>query len=388
MAFRFNFGTGEGDGASDSVASVDMDTDETVTPAAAHVSQAERAQEVSVASLEALATKLVHARPEQVHIAPGATASTDTDDRSHRLMPYLLTIGETAGERAATALKRVTRTDVGTTDIVPGVYEGGLKLWECAVDLASFLYANGFTTGATSSSDASSAAQKDRLDLFHLCGRGPVAELGCGHGLPGILCVLAGAPAVHMFDFNADVLAHTTAANVALNVRHSLSEPHDDARARELFEHVRYFSGDWQSLSASVLGKIGGVAEGAPASTCASRDVEHACSRQTYSLMLSADCLYTAEVTKKLATMLRAHLRWPDGIALVAAKRYYFGTGGGISHFKDCIASLPIAAGSGAGAQTAPPHVGARLRARTVWLAEDRQSNIREIVQVDYTTET
>ena len=103
--------------------------------------------------------------------------------------------------------------------------------------------------------------------------------------------------------------------------------------------------------------------------------------------MLSADCLYTADVTKKLAIMLHAHLRWPDGVALIAAKRYYFGTGGGVSHFKDCISSLPIATGSGADAHTALSHVGAKLRARTVWLAEDQQSNIREIVQVDYGSE-
>lgn len=42
-------------------------------------------------------------------------------------------------------------------------------------------------------------------------------ELGCGHGLPGVLCLLAGAE-VHFQDYNAEVLAQLTAPNVAANL--------------------------------------------------------------------------------------------------------------------------------------------------------------------------
>ena len=44
-----------------------------------------------------------------------------------------------------------------------------------------------------------------------------VLELGCGHGLPGVLCLLAGAE-VHFQDYNAEVLAQLTAPNVAANL--------------------------------------------------------------------------------------------------------------------------------------------------------------------------
>ena len=51
-----------------------------------------------------------------------------------------------------------------------------------------------------------------------LAGRtGITFELGCGHGLPGILCLLGGA-SVHFQDFNRQVLTHLTLPNVAANL--------------------------------------------------------------------------------------------------------------------------------------------------------------------------
>ena len=49
------------------------------------------------------------------------------------------------------------------------MYEGGLKIWECSIDLASFV--------------ASDVNVKN-------CN---VIELGCGAGLPGIVAALNGA---------------------------------------------------------------------------------------------------------------------------------------------------------------------------------------------------
>ena len=53
---------------------------------------------------------------------------------------------------------------VGESDLVSGVYEGGLKVWDCAFDLVEFV-------------DTNSA------EMF--VGK-RVLELGCGQGLPGI----------------------------------------------------------------------------------------------------------------------------------------------------------------------------------------------------------
>ena len=59
---------------------------------------------------------------------------------------------------------------------VTGVYEGGLKIWECSIDLATFL---------TSSIDFDVVGKKAK-----------VLELGCGAGIPGIVAKHLGAEQV------------------------------------------------------------------------------------------------------------------------------------------------------------------------------------------------
>jgi predicted nicotinamide N-methyase len=58
---------------------------------------------------------------------------------------------------------------------------GGLKLWECAVDLANYL-ADLFWSPIPGQARRTEGMRGMR-----------VMELGCGHGLPGIICALAGA---------------------------------------------------------------------------------------------------------------------------------------------------------------------------------------------------
>ncbi|ORY76825.1 hypothetical protein LY90DRAFT_501696 [Neocallimastix californiae] len=57
------------------------------------------------------------------------------------------------------------------TDIIPGVYEGGLKTWECSVDLVKYL------------SDLQNSEFENKSIL----------ELGCGSALPGVYCLTRGA---------------------------------------------------------------------------------------------------------------------------------------------------------------------------------------------------
>ncbi|KAJ6754567.1 HISTIDINE PROTEIN METHYLTRANSFERASE 1 HOMOLOG-RELATED [Salix purpurea] len=90
------------------------------------------------------------------------------------------------------------------SDLVPGVYEGGLKLWEGSLDLIKALQAE--------------------VQNGHLSFSGKrVLELGCGHGLPGIFAFLEGASAVHFQDFNAEVLQSLTIPNVNANLSEKLS---------------------------------------------------------------------------------------------------------------------------------------------------------------------
>jgi hypothetical protein len=81
------------------------------------------------------------------------------------------------------------------TDLVTGKYEGGLKLWECSLDLLDFL------------SSQDSIPNK-------------VLELGCGHGLPGLYCAQRGS-LVSLQDYNLEVIQNITINNAVKNqVRH------------------------------------------------------------------------------------------------------------------------------------------------------------------------
>eukprot|EP00271_Cylindrocystis_brebissonii_P017149 TRINITY_DN4332_c0_g1_i1.p1 TRINITY_DN4332_c0_g1~~TRINITY_DN4332_c0_g1_i1.p1 ORF type:complete len:485 (-),score=95.49 TRINITY_DN4332_c0_g1_i1:388-1842(-) len=86
-----------------------------------------------------------------------------------------------------------------SSDLVPGKYEGGLKVWECAIDLIE-------------------ALRREMQDGHLLFRKKVVLELGCGHGLPGILACLKGATRVDFQDFNREVLTRLTIPNVEANM--------------------------------------------------------------------------------------------------------------------------------------------------------------------------
>uniref|UniRef100_A0A914MA04 protein-histidine N-methyltransferase n=1 Tax=Meloidogyne incognita TaxID=6306 RepID=A0A914MA04_MELIC len=78
------------------------------------------------------------------------------------------------------------------TDLENKVYEGGLKIWECSLDLCYFIDSMSF-------------------EGFN------VLELGCGAGLPSILAALNGASSLTLQDFNDYVLEANTKINFQLN---------------------------------------------------------------------------------------------------------------------------------------------------------------------------
>ena len=82
--------------------------------------------------------------------------------------------------RVVVPLVDTERVDV-THDLIPGRYEGGLKIWECSIDLVNHFLR--------------------RTELHS----GSVLELGCGHGLPAIAALLKGCRPVVLSDFNDDV---------------------------------------------------------------------------------------------------------------------------------------------------------------------------------------
>ncbi|KAB2600399.1 histidine protein methyltransferase 1-like protein [Pyrus ussuriensis x Pyrus communis] len=94
---------------------------------------------------------------------------------------------------------RVSTQDFFTlsnSDLVPGKYEGGLKLREGSLDLVKALR---------------SEVQSGHLSFTS-------KRLGCGHRLPGIFACLEGAAAIHFQDFNGEVLWCLTIPNVNSNI--------------------------------------------------------------------------------------------------------------------------------------------------------------------------
>ncbi|KAL5006902.1 hypothetical protein ScPMuIL_015708 [Solemya velum] len=159
------------------------------------------------------------------------------------------------------------------SDLVPSVYEGGLKVWECSLDLVQYLHT-------------------EKIDM-----RGKyVLELGCGAGLPGIFAAVSGAAQVYLQDYNEEVLEHYTLPNFCINTQDRTS---------------RFFSGDWSSFEEQiVMEKI------------------------RFDVILTSETIYEPQNYDKLHSLMDASLR-DDGIIYLAAKSYYFGVGGSVNQFAE-----------------------------------------------------
>ena len=220
---------------------------------------------------------------------------------------------------------------VASNDLIPGVYEGGFKLWEGAIDLSRHLIAKygnpnpgeaAAAPGGGVFTPPSSAAPGGGVFTPGVAAPGggvftppssalegkKVLELGCGHGLPGILCLLLGAE-VHFQDYNHEVLTQLTMPNVAANFAMH-SQP---GRSRP---RTRFFSGDWGSVG-DMLSMMGMGGE--------------------YDLILTSESIYNEESSERLLETIKRVLRPPHGLAMVASKSYYFGVGGGTKAFRGLV---------------------------------------------------
>ncbi|KAH9019083.1 hypothetical protein EDB85DRAFT_1873371, partial [Lactarius pseudohatsudake] len=230
-------------------------------------------------------------------------------------------------------------------DLVPGVYEGGLKTWECALDLAAYL-------------------DRDVLVGAHAGLR--VLELGCGTAAPTLLLLdrlfafLASETAasdgeqpeteIHLQDYNRAVLELVTFPNVLLAwyisplaAQYRASAPDADSdsdsgvtRGHErrqggltvtpallaafttsLDAHrvcLRFFSGGWTSLRAHW-----GARTRCP---------------PPYDIVLASETIYRTEALGPFLGVLRTAIAGSGvTLCLVAAKVLYFGVGGGVREF-------------------------------------------------------
>ena len=202
-----------------------------------------------------------------------------------------------------------------TSDLTPGVYEGGLKVWECSIDLVSFMRSR---EGLAVLSSALSPGAADRVPPS-------VLELGCGHALPAVhlyRSILQEAKAsgrkegarLVLSDFNEEVFGSAAVPNLVAAIGggdHQLAlsfpstEQQLDGDEDVAVGGVRCYYGDWHGLPSSA-----------------------------HDVVIASETTYSLSSCRSTVQLLAKHLKSTTGVGLVATKRFYFGVGGGAAEFR------------------------------------------------------
>ncbi|KAK9095810.1 hypothetical protein Sjap_021307 [Stephania japonica] len=202
---------------------------------------------------------------------------------------------------------------LSNSDLVPGKYEGGLKLWEGSLDLVKTLH---------------SEIQSGQLSLV---GK-RVLELGCGHGLPGIFACLQGAGLVHFQDFNAEVLQCLTIPNVNANIEKQWNTKSEtDDGQRSVMPEIRFFAGDWSEIHQL----LSHVRDDDCQNLLEPRSNQ--ISASGYDIILMAETVYSVCSLQNLYSLMKKCLARPNGVVYLAAKKHYFGVGGGTRQFLSVV---------------------------------------------------
>jgi hypothetical protein len=266
----------------------------------------------------------------------------------------------------STRLATLAGDSIQKSDLIPGIYEGGLKTWECSIDLCRYLYELYSTSLENHSGDGITSA---------LGSHGTTLELGCGHGLPGIMVSLLGASRrnkVLFSDYNDYVLKYCTLRNIYLNTPPQF---HEDLPSR-----IALVSGDWLQLSNLLSPGNGNNSK----STSQVKDFDKFFSSSSstdfgrFDLILAAETTYAESSARDTATLISRHLMFDTGMALVATKRYYFGVGGGSDCFRRCAELIQVERCELDNSKNLSTVY--TLQVNTVEVIDD--GNIREILQV------
>ncbi|KAK4784889.1 hypothetical protein SAY86_019257 [Trapa natans] len=203
-------------------------------------------------------------------------------------------------------------------DLVPGRYEGGLKIWEGSIDLVKAL--------------------QSEIQCGHISFTGMrVLELGCGHGLPGIFACLKGAVTIHFQDFNAEVLKSLTIPNINSNLKNF-----QDSHANKKDMDIRFFAGDWAKMH-EILPHVW---DSKGELNCSD---EYESNTTGYDVILMAETVYSIPTLQYLYELIKKCLVPSRGVVYMAAKKHYFGVGGGTRRFlsvvekDDCMVASLVA---------------------------------------------
>ncbi|KAL2083101.1 hypothetical protein ACEWY4_020874 [Coilia grayii] len=132
-------------------------------------------------------------------------------------LPRLLCLDECVQEHTAEEREEqdeeeiLRRREEQRSDLIAGVYEGGLRVWECTYDLLQYL-------------DTGGVDFKGRR----------VLDLGCGAGLLGVMAMRLGAESVDFQDYNSTVITQLTIPNTLLNLHtHTHTSPNTHTSEEE-----------------------------------------------------------------------------------------------------------------------------------------------------------
>ncbi|XP_029143146.1 histidine protein methyltransferase 1 homolog [Protobothrops mucrosquamatus] len=189
------------------------------------------------------------------------------------------------------------------SDLITGVYEGGLKIWECTFDLMDYL-----------SEIDIQFAQKSVLDF------------GCGAGLLGIVALKGNAKEVHFQDYNSSVIEEITMPNMLANCSQddhgeedtqfhlNLSRKKDFTQ--DFLSKCKFFSGEWSEFSKFILNNTKPLVK--------------------YDLILTSETIYNPNYYEAFHDALSSLLA-RKGAIFLASKAHYFGCGGGVYLFTSFI---------------------------------------------------
>ncbi|NXX15620.1 MET18 methyltransferase, partial [Podargus strigoides] len=191
------------------------------------------------------------------------------------------------------------------SDLIPGVYEGGLKIWECTFDLIDYF----------------SEAEIQFTNKT-------VLDLGCGAGLLGIVALRGKAEQVHFQDYNSTVIDEITLPNAVANCINKGRGVGSGARktgeplskrpkkaecSPDALTKCRFFSGEWSEVSKFLLSSDKPFSK--------------------YDIILTSETIYNPDYYSALHDTL-AQLLDKNGRVYLASKVHYFGVGGGIHLFE------------------------------------------------------
>lgn len=260
-------------------------------------------------------------------------------------------------------------------DVVPGIYEGGLKIWECSTDMCRYL-ARYLASVLGEDRELGSSIESDHLKtaLSRAIGSGGSAlELGCGYGLPGCLILREGMkhhegeqlpPTVIFSDFNDFVLKTATIPNAYLNLsslpRYSGTKEEEEIQLRTMLDRAMFVGGDWLGLSGKLTNK-----------TLQTSRLDF---DGRFDVILASETTYTSDSCKETAFLMLAHLKIECGVGLIATKRFYFGVGGGSDSFESAAKLLS--------SSSAGPFAGLELEVKLLQQYDTGTANIRDMMQV------